>query len=125
MDTPATEHDVVAELEHLEFWHRVNELRGAGRLSAQSELQLADMARDSTDLREFKTRLHYGGPLLMDATEHRYLTSAVETPEGRRPESWAESSAYVRAFGTDQYQSIAAVQQQERERQMEATRVIV
>ncbi|SDQ15138.1 hypothetical protein SAMN04488565_0920 [Leucobacter chromiiresistens] len=60
----------------------------------------------------------------MDATEQRYLTSAVDTPEGRRPESWAESSAYVRAFGSDQYQGTAAVQQQERDRQVEVTRVI-
>lgn len=123
MDTQTTKRDVAAELEHLEFWQRVDELRAVGRISPQTEMQLKDMAEDSTDIREFKTRLNYGGPQLMDATEHRYLTSAVETPEGRRPETWQESSAYVRAFGTDQHHSIAAVQQQERERQMESTRM--
>ncbi|MBS3182368.1 hypothetical protein [Leucobacter manosquensis] len=124
MDTETTERSVVAELEHLEFWQRVDELRAAGRIGPHTELQLQKMAEDSSSIQDFKARLLYGGPRLMDATEQRYLTSAMDTPEGRRPESWAESSAHVRAFGADQYQGNAVVQQRERDRQVEVTRVI-
>ncbi|WP_244887477.1 hypothetical protein [Leucobacter chromiiresistens] len=125
VEPPAPEVDVFAELEHLEFWKRVAELREAGRISLVAESKLQDMAQDSTDLREFKTRLNYGGPHLMDAVEHRYVSSAVETPEGRRPETWAESSAYVRAFGTDGYTAPSAQQrQQQDQQQMEAARAV-
>ncbi|MFD5600799.1 hypothetical protein ACFWHR_12185 [Leucobacter sp. NPDC058333] len=120
--SPSPEVIVFAELEHLEFWKRIDELRAVGRVSPEGESQLHDMARDSTDLREFGARLHYGAPHLMGPVEQRYVTSALETPEGRRPESWEESTAHVRAFGSDQYQSVTAVHQQERDRQLEATR---
>ncbi|SDQ33313.1 hypothetical protein [Leucobacter chromiiresistens] len=91
-----------------------------------AESKLQDMAQDSTDLREFKTRLNYGGPHLMNAVEHRYVSSAVETPEGRRPETWAESSAYVRAFSPDGYTGPSAQQRQQHDhqQQMEAARAV-
>lgn len=114
---------VFAELEHLEFWKRIDELRAVGRVSGEAESKLQGMARDSADLREFGKRLHCGAPRLMGPVEQRYVTSAIETPGGG-PESWAESSAYVRAFGVGGYTSVSQLQQQERERQVEATHVI-
>ncbi len=123
--TPAAPKVIVfAELEHLEFWKRVDELRDARRISLVAESKLQDMARDSADVREFKTRLHYGAPHLMDPVEQRYVTSALETPEGRRPETWAESTAYVRAFGVDGYTGPSTQQRQQQVQQQETARAV-
>lgn len=110
---------VVEELEYLEFSDRVTELYEAGRLDQEARQRLRDMAAQSNDLREFKARLHYGGPRMMGPTEYRYLSSTVDTPEGQRPESWQQSESYVRAFGIDRYATLTGVQQQERDRQLQ------
>lgn len=67
---------------------------------------------------EFHARMRYAGPRMVGATEHRYLLSAIETPEGRRPETWAEPSAYVRAYGVDRYEGAREMQRMERDREL-------
>lgn len=112
------------ELDHLEFRDRVRELREAGRLSAEAERAIAGMEEDSIDLREFKARMHYGGIRLMAAAEYRYLSSALEQAGSRGPETWAQSQAWVRAFGVDQYASTQTMHRIEQERTRTAAQEI-
>ncbi len=109
---------VADTLEHLEFTQRTTELRQAGRIDHGTESTLLSMAETSNDLDEFKTRLQAGGRELMGATEYRYLESALLTPEGRRPETWQESAAYVRAYGTDQSSSSQQLEAMQHEQHM-------
>lgn len=117
---PASRHELLGQLDYLEFSGRVAELRAAGRIDTATEQMLLEMANDSVDLEEFQARMHYGGARILGATEHRYLTSALETPEGQRPDTWAEADAYVRAFGFDRYSTVCKVQQLEQDHQMQA-----
>lgn len=118
---PRTSNDeLMATLDHLEFSGRVGHLRQAGRIDAQTERNLLDMASESKDLTEFKTRMHYGGARMMGAAEYRYLVTTLETPEGQRPQTWDESEAYARAFGFDRYESICRISQMERDREQHA-----
>lgn len=108
-------------LDYLEFTGRAHELLAAGRLDRDAARSLMEMAEESRSLDEFKARLHYGGPRLMDATEYRYLMTTLEAPEGQRPDTWEESAAYVRAFGVDRYATLTL----ERQQQLEQDRQLI
>lgn len=112
---------LVAELDRLEFSARVSDLYQAGRIDGRTVQTLRDMADDSTNAREFRTRFHFGGARMMPAAEYRYLVSALETPEGQRPQTWAEAEAYARAWGADRYDSVRHTQQIEQDRELMQT----
>lgn len=109
---PRTENDdLMRQLDHLEFSSRVAQLRQRDRLDSATERKLFDMAHESTNMREFQSRMHYGGARLVGATEHRYLMTTLETREGQRPQDWKECEAWVRAFGFDRYENVCNVPQ--------------
>lgn len=107
--------ELMAQLDRLEFSRRVSDLRQAERISGDTERMLFDMASDSQDLTQFKARMYFGGARMMPAAEYQYLVSALETPEGQRPQTWAEASAYAKAWGVDRYESVRHTQQIERD----------
>lgn len=112
---------VEKELDRLHFTERVTQLKEAGRIDERTVQNFQDMAAESADMTQFKSRMHYGGPRMLGATEYRYLQSALDTPEGGTPYSWEESEAYVKAFGFDQYETVCRISQMERDRQQMAT----
>jgi hypothetical protein len=116
---PRTENDdLMRQLDHLEFSSRVAELRQRGWIDSATERKLFDMAHESTNMREFQSRMHYGGARMVGATEHLYLMTTLETPEGQRPKDWNECEAWVRAFGFDQYEKICRISQMEQDRNL-------
>lgn len=98
---PPASRTVSEELEHLEFFARVDQLRADKLISEAAEPQLKDLAHTVDNIDEFTERFAYVGPRLMDPVSQRFLSSALDTPEGTRPESLAQSAAWVRANGLD------------------------
>ncbi|WP_053353946.1 hypothetical protein [Leucobacter musarum] len=116
---PAQSLPVESQLDRLGFSRRVNELHQERRIDRETVVGLLDMAAASDDLREFKSRWNYTGARLMGGAEHRYLDSALNTPEGQRADSWQEAQVWARAYGTDQRAGVAFAQQHEQQRQQQ------